>query len=299
MSRKGFTLIELLVVIAIIAILAAILFPVFARARAKAEQASCLSNVKQLMLATLMYCNDNDEMLMPGPMGSTVSPSTSVGWYGAVAKYTQNDQMFFCPAQNWAPEAAGQSFKDPLSGTTITTTLVLPGYATQDYYLGGTQHQEWQGHSLDYFQAISHFVLWVESQPLSPTRGWGSWLTDGYKTTSNYEPTTITMSNGGYKTWFDGGSIPDISGYGSLNATADPPYDGYYCWPASMADGVSASGAMMFPHNGWMNCGFLDGHAKAVSIAEIQRTDSWYQSTFNGYYFNADSGTPLVGQAIE
>ena len=64
MSRNalGFTLIELLVVIAIIAILAAILFPVFARARAKAQQSSCLSNVKQLALATLMYTSDNDEM---------------------------------------------------------------------------------------------------------------------------------------------------------------------------------------------------------------------------------------------
>lgn len=62
--HKGFTLIELLVVIAIIAILAAILFPVFSRAREKAYQTSCLSNVKQLMLATQMYCSDNDEQFL-------------------------------------------------------------------------------------------------------------------------------------------------------------------------------------------------------------------------------------------
>lgn len=63
MKEKGFTLIELLVVIAIIAILAAILFPVFARAREKARQTSCLSNLKQLALGVLMYTQDYDEIL--------------------------------------------------------------------------------------------------------------------------------------------------------------------------------------------------------------------------------------------
>src|SRR3984957_5324065 len=61
MPKKGFTLIELLVVIAIIAILAAILFPVFAAAREKARQTSCASNLRQLGLATLMYVQDYDE----------------------------------------------------------------------------------------------------------------------------------------------------------------------------------------------------------------------------------------------
>ncbi|MFH1910322.1 MAG: prepilin-type N-terminal cleavage/methylation domain-containing protein, partial [bacterium] len=68
--KRGFTLIELLVVIAIIAILAAILFPVFAKAREKARQTSCLSNLKQIDLAVLQYAQDYDEM-MPRSCGYT------------------------------------------------------------------------------------------------------------------------------------------------------------------------------------------------------------------------------------
>src|SRR5947209_15517704 len=75
--KKGFTLIELLVVIAIIAILAAILFPVFARAREKSRQISCLSNLKNIGLATLMYAQDYDETFptgmvyaVPGPLSA-------------------------------------------------------------------------------------------------------------------------------------------------------------------------------------------------------------------------------------
>ena len=66
MRRNAFTLIELLVVIAIIAILAAILFPVFAQAREKAKQTSCLSNIKQINTASLMYAQDYDENLAGG-----------------------------------------------------------------------------------------------------------------------------------------------------------------------------------------------------------------------------------------
>jgi prepilin-type N-terminal cleavage/methylation domain-containing protein/prepilin-type processing-associated H-X9-DG protein len=103
----GFTLIELLVVIAIIAILAAILFPVFARAREKARQTSCLSNVKQITLAGLMYAQDYDER-MPGGRVQATSPQTCANDTGGaffqhvVMPYMKNDQMLMCPSNSSA-----------------------------------------------------------------------------------------------------------------------------------------------------------------------------------------------------
>jgi prepilin-type N-terminal cleavage/methylation domain-containing protein len=86
--RPGFTLIELLVVIAIIAILAAILFPVFAQAREKARQASCTSNLKQVGLAVFMYASDHDECL---PLGAyNPDPARPVTfWYDLVEPYVK------------------------------------------------------------------------------------------------------------------------------------------------------------------------------------------------------------------
>ena len=104
--RKGFTLIELLVVIAIIAILAAILFPVFAKAREKARQTTCLSNLKQIGLASLQYVQDYDErttLWRVGPLPAAITlPSGKVDpyifWYDAINPYAKNWQMFQCPS---------------------------------------------------------------------------------------------------------------------------------------------------------------------------------------------------------
>ncbi|MDI9583748.1 MAG: DUF1559 domain-containing protein [Acidobacteriota bacterium] len=95
MRRAGFTLIELLVVIAIIAILAAILFPVFARAREKARSASCLSNVKQLCLGAQMYSQDYDEEVLSSYIGG-------VWWNNLVMPYVKNTQIFQCPSNKTA-----------------------------------------------------------------------------------------------------------------------------------------------------------------------------------------------------
>jgi len=92
--RRGFTLIELLVVIAIIAILAAILFPVFARAREKARQASCQSNLKQLALGSLMYMQDYDERLMC----RWHSIDSNFRIPSMIYPYVKNVQLFECPS---------------------------------------------------------------------------------------------------------------------------------------------------------------------------------------------------------
>ncbi|MEA3402875.1 MAG: prepilin-type N-terminal cleavage/methylation domain-containing protein [Armatimonadota bacterium] len=103
MKRRGFTLIELLVVIAIIAILAAILFPVFARAREKARQTSCLSNVKQIMLGVLMYAGDYDERLPRyggyNPPSELLDPAHGLSyWWLKVEPYIKNEQILVCPS---------------------------------------------------------------------------------------------------------------------------------------------------------------------------------------------------------
>jgi prepilin-type N-terminal cleavage/methylation domain-containing protein/prepilin-type processing-associated H-X9-DG protein len=99
-NRNAFTLIELLVVIAIIAILAAILFPVFAQARDKARQAACLSNMKQFGTAWLMYAQDYDETAFP-VRGTT--PTNATYYFpirNGLDPYTKNKGIFICPSNN-------------------------------------------------------------------------------------------------------------------------------------------------------------------------------------------------------
>jgi len=118
--RSGFTLIELLVVIAIIAILAAILFPVFAQVREKARAINCVSNLKQMGLGLIQYSQDSDEQMPPAWIGWDPDGSKSIGfpgksrWMDVIQPYVKNTQIFTCPDSNtkYVPTPANKIVND-------------------------------------------------------------------------------------------------------------------------------------------------------------------------------------------
>ena len=129
-SRKGFTLIELLVVIAIIAILAAILFPVFQKVRENARRASCQSNEKQIGLALIQYTQDYDEQY---PAGVPGGGRYGVGWAGEIYTFVKSAGVFVCPDDSTTSRAG-----------TGGTTLYPVSYFFNGgipYYTGGALAQ--------------------------------------------------------------------------------------------------------------------------------------------------------------
>ncbi len=201
MRRRGFTLIELLVVIAIIAILAAILFPVFAKAREKARQSSCASNEKQLILAALQYVQDYDEVFMRAnntpctyilPDGVTTSANTNMLWMYQMYGYTKNSQMWNCPSSTnkWNPSAYSANF----------------GYGFNDSYGGLGGGNGLGGTALASIQAPSETIAFTDC-----TYYLADWDTG---TTDNHQPPNIAHNNGancafadGHVKWYTGSAI--------------------------------------------------------------------------------------------
>lgn len=141
-KKRGFTLIELLVVIAIIAILASILFPVFARARDNARRSSCMSNLKQVALGLAQYTQDNDNRFPPveaysvpggkGPDGIELEPGWgAVFWQQMVYPYVKSHQIFFCPS---SPARPGQQIaSDPRANS--LSYMLNANYSLSSYVL--------------------------------------------------------------------------------------------------------------------------------------------------------------------
>jgi prepilin-type N-terminal cleavage/methylation domain-containing protein/prepilin-type processing-associated H-X9-DG protein len=230
----GFTLIELLVVIAIIAILAAILFPVFARARENARRASCQSNLKQISLGVMQYVQDYDERFpLTGGAQAYVAPEypycypytkNPTSWANDIMPYTKSTQIFKCPSDYWS--------SDPAQNTSRRDSQV--SYANNAYLgkvdppAGATPTPE---HMSQVVQS-SKVVLWCETerhvtkQNLIDCHHWiGSFLANGDALAyiRHLEGSNIAFVDGHVK-WFN---IPKATSSVTYNGISfDPAYAG-------------------------------------------------------------------------
>jgi prepilin-type N-terminal cleavage/methylation domain-containing protein/prepilin-type processing-associated H-X9-DG protein len=226
-KQAGFTLIELLVVIAIIAILAAILFPVFASAREKARQTACTSNVKQLGLAIAQYEQDYDEMV---PSGNN-SWGSGYGWAGDIYSYVKSAQVYVCPDDpnpadfisygynsNLVGYAPGGAFSIPINlaqmvapSSTVLIFEVMNCNGTGDTVQGeALGDKQWspagngmdRGNTLNGANAATTVTTGNSSTKLKFATGWLRNVclsgTGPISPACNLDPTTITGSNSFY-----------------------------------------------------------------------------------------------------
>lgn len=236
-AKRGFTLIELLVVIAIIAILAAILFPVFAQARAKARQASCISNTKQLGLATLQYVQDYDETypmaygayagiwanfyIAPvpyntpctnGACGPAWTAWSSAYWINAVQPYTKNFQVGQCPSATAAYPAYSQASGAPApQKDSYTYNGLLQSYSLAGVVAPATVPLITESLGSSYFTGgtLSNPVLYCQGS---------STVACVYQSGA---PGCNNFSNGAFSQYFDLGTSMGIHGNGQTYSYAD------------------------------------------------------------------------------
>jgi len=190
-NAQGFTLIELLVVIAIISILAAILFPVFSRARENGRRASCQSNEKQLVLAALQYTQDNDERLFGAYTGTSANQFT---WMLRLQPYMKSVQIFRCPSEEDNAIIGGVT-----SGNT--------SYCFNNYYLQDPQGTGGQpsGQPLAAIQNVVETVIFAER-----TNGTGTRYVCRPGATSSTKPLIPHLEGGvfafvdGHVKWYPG-----------------------------------------------------------------------------------------------
>jgi prepilin-type N-terminal cleavage/methylation domain-containing protein/prepilin-type processing-associated H-X9-DG protein len=248
-NRTGaFTLIELLVVIAIIAILAAILFPVFASAREKARQTACLSNAKQMGMGLTMYTQDYDETFPQGTNG-TVYPA---GWAGQIYPYVKNGGAFKCPDDPTEPRTGSYN-----------NVLVPVSYAFNTN-LGNGGSTSGTAYTQAQFTSIAKSVFLMEVQGVQadvtnsgnvPEKGSAtSWGIPYY--TLNIGNTGMANTNGSWtnKAGMATGVLRGGNA-GMILGTAGAPFGGYLA-----AEGV---------HNGGSNFVLCDGHAKWFKGSQV------------------------------
>ena len=306
-QRSGFTLIELLVVIAIIAILAAILFPVFAKVREKARQISCSSNLKQITLGILQYQQDYDEMF---PMGETQASAADGGFYGwptEVAPYLKSTAVLECP-------------DDPLAGETLTEAW---GKTEEiSYAVNGAEAADWGNPNK--FVLVGPMgqvnVAWdspcmVDAQNVTCAAGTtgAPALTDAQVTVPDSSilmceqwSSDIKAANAaGHGPWESGnGTIqPSWSGYSyvidaNMNPIPQGDVSGTY-WPQG-TDGETSAHNRDNPNNGLENYAFCDGHVKAMHPSDTfplgWASNGWAETNAIGNMWDATRNTTTGAQ---
>ncbi|MBQ7256239.1 MAG: DUF1559 domain-containing protein [Abditibacteriota bacterium] len=229
MFKKGFTLIELLVVIAIIAILAAILFPVFAQAREKARAANCLSNMKQIGTATMLYVDDYDETYPPS------NGSGYNGWAIKVLPYAGNKGQ----AGTWSHSTI---FKCP-SDDGFAAWMQQNGHIGRNSYCGNVYIFRESGMCQFILDGDTSEAVITNAEIANPAE-------------------TILVA----ETWRYGWGTLNYIAYGD---TCFPPINPYQTYLLAFGNQRSelndpACKAMKGYHNGMDNWTFADGHAKAM-----------------------------------
>jgi prepilin-type N-terminal cleavage/methylation domain-containing protein/prepilin-type processing-associated H-X9-DG protein len=249
-QSQGFTLIELLVVIAIIAILAAILFPVFAKAREKARQTACLSNEKQMGLAFMQYSQDNDEKY---PGGTNWFYPGGNGWAGQVYPYVKSKAVYLCPSDSTGNKE--------YSSYAYNSNNTNPDGSTVDSY------------SIAQYTAPSKTVLVFEVQ--------GTYYDAGSTLDVSTETQDTTGSGGSSPAGFGISGVGNafvVSGAGAYDATAHLKMATGYMRGVTPTD-YSRYAAPLGRHTDGSNYLLADGHAKwmrgsAVSAGYTNPTEA-------------------------
>ncbi len=202
-STNGFTLIELLVVIAIIAILAAILFPVFAQAREKARAVSCLSNMKQIMLAELMYTQDYDEM-HSFAWGWALDWKP---WHQQIDPYVKNKQLWHCPDDAWGHGADGTDSTKPAIPVSYSMNFRWP----EDSWGWDTNSPTWTMSPAASSQAsipAPSSTIFVAERP-----NWYHQWSEGWATDVFWDYSEFNMKQGGATQHSNGGNYALCDGH--------------------------------------------------------------------------------------